>query len=181
MNPKIEKTHLCDVLIMSGDSFTDERGLFMEAYNSTELYHKARFNPKYYQDNIAISKPNVLRGLHIQRNLPQGKFVRCIQGRIRDVIVDLRVDSPTFKKMGAFELSGDNKKALWVPPGFAHGYYSYDDSIVYYKCSTLYDKKSDGGINPFDRELGIEWPSEMPIMTDKDTNLPSMSEWLKGE
>lgn len=181
-------THLHDVIIISGESFSDERGLFMETFNSHEVNIRHSTHPRlkeqvtiFPQDNVSYSSPGVLRGLHIQRNNPQGKLVRCLKGRILDVIVDLRPDSPSFKKWGAFELNTESKKMLWVPPGYAHGFYSYDESIVYYKCSTLYDKESDGGINPFDPELNIKWPSKSPIMSGKDKNLPSLSEWLSKD
>jgi len=176
MNPRIEKTHLKDAVLISGEKHCDNRGLFMEAYNQSEIGLG-----NMCQDNIAYSITSVLRGLHIQRNNPQGKLVRCLRGRIFDVIVDLRKDSKTFKMWGAFELDSRSKKALWVPPGFAHGYYSYGSSIVYYKCSTLYDKNSDGGINAMDKDLKITWPSLNPIMSKKDELLPSLSDWLSGE
>ena len=197
MNPRFEKTHLQDVVLISSDSFSDERGVFMEAFVDHEMsrgrpdrmpfFGESWVNYQYAtmgifinfpQDNFARSGEGVLRGLHIQRKEPQGKLVRCLKGRILDVVVDLRKYSPTFKKWGSFELNSESNKMLWVPPGFAHGYFSYDESVVYYKCSTLYDNESDGGIFALDPELGIKWPSNSFIMSDKDKKLPKLSEWL---
>jgi dTDP-4-dehydrorhamnose 3,5-epimerase len=186
MQFSVEKTHLDGVFLVQSDKHVDERGMFLEAFSTRNIPQifggdiaANTYNMPVSQDNVAISEKGVLRGLHIQREKPQGKLVRCLFGRILDVVVDLRPESPTFKQWGSFELNGPTK-AIWIPKGFAHGYYSITHSIVYYKCSTLYDKYSDGGINPFDKELGIKWPSANPIMSDKDKNLPSMKEWLKG-
>ena len=191
MKPVIEETHLQDVILVSGDKHADDRGCFMEAFNSGELLGKfqntgtcrtTRFQEHvtlFPQDNLVYSKPNVLRGLHIMSTNPQGKLIRCITGKIFDVIVDLRPYSSTYKKWGSFELNSQHGKALWVPPGFAHGYYSYKISVVYYKCTTLYDERWDGGINAMDPKLGITWPNDCPIMSKKDQKLPSLDDWLK--
>ena len=130
------------------------------------------------QDNISNSNKGVLRGLHIQKTNPQGKLVRCIRGKILDVCLDLRRDSPTFLKHTAVILD-DPSKALYCPPGTAHGFFAIEESMIYYKCTSFYDKSSDGGIWAHDPELNIDWPAAHSIMSDKDMSLPKLEEFLK--
>lgn len=181
---EIEKTHIEGCFAIRYKPFSDHRGSFQEHFNWKSFKDLQaiglRVPTLFVQDNIAYSEKNVLRGLHIQRNKPQGKLVRAISGRILDCVVDLRPESPTFKNWLLFELTEHNKKALYVPEGCAHGYFSLTESIVLYKCTTLYDKETDGGINPFDPVLKIAWPRGECIMSEKDKALPFMQEFING-
>jgi len=166
---------------LNWQQFEDHRGVFFEAFNE-QAFRETGLPTHWPQDNISLSKASVLRGLHIQRNNPQGKLVRCISGRILDVCVDLRPDSPSFGLWHAELLEGS--KALFCPPGTAHGFYSITESVVYYKCTTLYDKESDGGINPLDPKLAIPWEMYTPgfdktILSDKDLKLPTLREYME--
>ncbi len=175
----VEKTHLNGVLLVKLDRYFDERGYFQETYNK-EVFGQLGLPTDYVQDNMSHSKRDVIRGLHLQRNNPQGKLVRCMQGKIFDVVVDLRLNSPTFKKWGMFELRDKNNVAIYVPPGYAHGFVTIsEESLVSYKCTTLYDRASDGGIRWDDEELGITWPIKSPIISAKDRGLPTMREYLE--
>jgi dTDP-4-dehydrorhamnose 3,5-epimerase len=176
---ELEPLHIQGAYLITEQPFTDNRGTFMEAFNS-ERFALCGLPAMFPQDNLSTSVAGTLRGLHIQRNNPQGKLIRCLQGVIYDVLVDLRFDSPTFGKHLMVELSHHRKRALWAPPGTAHGFYSPTDSVVYYKCSTLYDQKTDGGINPFDPELRIAWPERHVIISKKDQALPIMRTWLEN-
>ena len=156
--------------------FLDERGFFIEHYQA-QKFAALGLPDTFLQDNHSRSKPHVIRGLHLQLNPAQGKFVKVIQGRILDVAVDLRPDSPTFKKHFAVELSCKNHKALWIPGGFAHGFCVLGDepADVMYKVDAFYDAKSEKGIRFDDPELGIAWPLKDAIVSKKDLSLP----WLK--
>lgn len=174
---KVIKSHLKDCCLIEFEDFLDNRGSFFETFNKA-TFERLKLPTEWAQDNLSRSGQHVLRGLHIQSNNPQGKLVRCISGEILDVALDLRPDSPTFKQWHMVKLTARNKKAFWVPPGFAHGFYSLTDSVVYYKCTTLYDKESDGGVNPLENK-NIEWPSRKCIISEKDRNLPSLDEWVR--
>lgn len=156
--------------------FKDERGCFFESYNQDKLNKLLGYELNFVQDNISFSVANTLRGLHFQRNNPQGKLIRVLQGRIMDVAVDLRRDSKTYGQWIAVELHDKKAQAFYIPPGFAHGFYAFQNSLVTYKCTTLYDKDSDGGINAFDETLGIQWPSKDVIISNKDVMLPKFKE-----
>lgn len=163
-------------LALEFGEFEDNRGFFSEAYRE-EDFQKAGLPTHWAQDNISVSKIGVIRGLHLQKKNPQGKLIRCLEGKITDVCLDVRPYSPSFGKWVAVELS--RNKGLYLPPGTAHGFLSHtDNSVVYYKCTTLYDKESDGGINPFDAVLGIPWWSDRSIVSGKDLGLPSFNEYI---
>lgn len=157
--------------------FKDKRGSFQELFHLTKFYDLG-LKLDWMQDNFAVSQPNVLRGLHIQRRRPQGKLVRCLHGSIVDVGVDLRIHSPTFKNSLKVILDNPNKAVYW-PPGIAHGYYSEKESFVHYKCTTIYDKESDGGILWCDPDLGINWGDISPVVSQKDMCLPKLLDYLK--
>ena len=166
---KVTKTALKDALIIQQDIFEDERGFFIESYNSQtfcdEVYN---MHWLFVQDNHSQSKKNVLRGLHYQMINPQGKLVRCMNGEIIDVIVDLRQSSPTFGQHTKVVLNNPYTM-LWVPPGFAHGFYVLSESCdVSYKTDQYYYKKSDRTLLWNDPDLGIEWPTDTPILSAKD-------------
>ena len=164
----IEHTPIQDLLLLTPKLFRDERGYFMESYNKKKLEMVIRED--FVQDNESMSKKGVLRGLHLQ--LPphtQSKLIRVIRGSILDVAVDLRRTSPTYGKHFKHILSGENKKQLYIPGGFAHGFLCLeDDTILNYKCSAYYNAESETSILWNDSTLGIDWGIEDPILTDKD-------------
>lgn len=169
------------VKIIKFKPFHDHRGDF------TVWHHKEQFEQfglpgQFVQNNFTKSVMGSLRGLHIQRNNPQGKLIMCHFGSIFDVWVDLREGSPTFKRWSYRVLEGQNCEAVYLPPGLAHGFYTHSSlAMVGYQCTTLYDAESDGGVNYLDSELKISWPhpnDSQPLMTTKDRTLPSVAEWL---
>jgi len=162
---------LKDVLEIIPDVYEDERGYFFESYNE-HRFHEHGITTKFIQDNQSKSQKNVLRGLHFQTP-PHAmtKLVRVISGKIIDVIVDLRTNSPTYLKHGKYELSAKKKNMLLVPEGFAHGFLTLEDeTVVFYKCSSLYNKESDSGLNWNDPDFNINWDVEEPIVSKKDQN-----------
>jgi dTDP-4-dehydrorhamnose 3,5-epimerase len=160
----IEPTHIPDVLLITPKVFRDSRGYFLESFNNKHL----PFN--FVQDNQSYSEKNTIRGLHYQVVKPQGKLIRAIKGRILDVAVDIRKESPTFKKYVAVELSSDNFKQLYVPEGFAHGFSVLsDEAEVLYKTTDYWHKEHERSLNFNDPELNIDWMLEgIPILSDKD-------------
>lgn len=167
------KTDISDLFIVKPQVHVDGRGLFFEAFNKNELI-KAGIEINVLQTNISISQKNVVRGLHFQ-NPPfaQGKLVRVLRGAILDVAVDIRKDSPTFGKSYSKELNEENKLALWVPEGFAHGFASLaDNTMLEYSCTNVYNKASEGGIHWNDAGIGIDWRIENPIISEKDAEAP---------
>lgn len=169
-----------DVLLCEPTIFEDERGFFMEAYNESR-YRAAGITERFVQDNISVSRKGVLRGLHYQA-LPhaQGKLVSVLRGRVFDVAVDIRAGSPTFGKYVSVELSADNKKQLWIPPGFAHGFLALeDDTIFSYKCTNVYVPDCDRGILWNDPDLAVSWPITHPIVSEKDSRSPLLKDSAK--
>jgi dTDP-4-dehydrorhamnose 3,5-epimerase len=172
----IHETTLPGVLLIEPKVFGDDRGFFMETYR-LDLFRAAGITEPFVQDNHSRSARGVLRGLHYQEPNAQGKLVRCTRGAIFDVAVDIRRDSPAFGKWFGLELSDANKRMLWVPPGFAHGFCALeDDSDLVYKCTTLYDAPSDRSILWNDPEIGIEWPIAEPVLSEKDAKAPRLAE-----
>ena len=166
----IEKTQFDDVILITPRVFADHRGYFCETYNVKNL-RELGFNEVMLQDNQSKSHKNVIRGLHYQWNNPMGKLVRVLHGAVRDVSVDVRKYSPTYGQSDSFLLSAENNKQLWVPPGFAHGILSLeDDTLVSYKCSSVYNPNGESGINPFDKYLNIDWgiSESEAIISEKD-------------
>lgn len=170
-------TEITDLILVVPEVFRDERGYFLEGYKRSE-FHRASLPFDFAQDNISLSKKKVLRGLHFQKDpYAQGKLVSVLKGRVWDVAVDLRQNSPTFKKWVAVELSEENHLMLWIPEGFAHGFVALEDqTIVQYKCTKEYNRESERGIRYDDPELGIDWPVSDPIISTKDQNLPFLKE-----
>jgi dTDP-4-dehydrorhamnose 3,5-epimerase len=172
----IRETTLPGVLLIEPKVFGDERGFFMETYR-LDLFHEAGITEPFVQDNHSRSARGVLRGLHYQEPNAQGKLVRCTRGAIFDVAVDIRRGSPSFGKWFGLELSEANKRMLWVPRGFAHGFCALEDgSDLVYKCTTLYDPASDRAILWNDPEIGIEWPIGEPVLSGKDERAPRLAE-----
>jgi dTDP-4-dehydrorhamnose 3,5-epimerase len=162
----VETSPISDVRILSPRVFTDERGSFMETYNARALAELG-INEVFVQDNYSRSKRNVLRGLHYQISQPQGKLIRVTLGRIYDVAVDLRRQSATFGQHVATELSAENRKIMWLPVGFAHGFLVLSDiAEVAYKTTDYYSPEAERTIAWNDPDLGIDWP-----MTRKDVVL----------
>ena len=176
--PFIE-TELPGVLIFEPAVYSDSRGYFFEAYNE-KTFQNAGVNLNFVQDNQSSSSFGVIRGLHYQQNpYGQNKLVRVLQGRILDVAVDIRKGSPHFGKVVKAELSDENKRQLLIPIGFAHGFSVLSEkAIVLYKCDSIYNKASEGGICYNDPDLNIDWqiPSGKENVSDKDKVLPSLKE-----
>ena len=171
------KTNLEGVLIIEPQVFEDERGFFAETFQK-ERYREIGITDDFVQDNLAFSKKGVLRGLHYQKPPhAQGKLVSVLRGKVFDVAVDIRFGSPTFGKSVVVELSGENKKQLWIPKGFAHGYLTLEDNtLFFYKCTNSYAPESDAGVRWDDPDLAINWPLKSPVVSEKDQNNP----FLKG-
>jgi dTDP-4-dehydrorhamnose 3,5-epimerase len=165
--------------VISLKIFNDDRGFFVERYKLDRFSEHGL--PPFVQDNHSRSKPGVIRGLHYQTNPGQGKLVGVIRGRIWDVAVDLRRDSPTFGKWEALELNDADGNLLWIPPGFAHGFcvLGSEDADVFYKVDSLYNAKGEGGIRFDDPGLKINWPVSDPIVSVRDRAMPSLSEFLR--
>ena len=163
------KTKLKDCIIIEPEIFSDSRGFFLETYSYKKYANTLNLESEFVQDNHSFSKKNVLRGLHYQKNRPQGKLVRVLSGEVFDVAVDLREDSNTFGEHFSIILSGENKKQLWVPPGFAHGFMVISDEAHFeYKCTAYYDQSDERCIIWNDPDININWPQPMPILSKKD-------------
>ena len=175
---KITPTNIKGVSIIELDIFEDARGWFTESYNKKNLA-KHGINANFVQDNHSFSKlKGTLRGLHFQ-NLPhpQAKLTTCTRGAVLDVAVDLRKNSSTYKKWVSVELTEKNKKQLFVPRGFAHGFMTLTDNTEFqYKIDNYYDKESDKSIRFDDPEIGIDWGNENPILSEKDKNAPFLKD-----
>ena len=170
----ITKTNLDGTIIIQPQMFDDVRGYFFESYKSSAFLEN-NLPGNFLQDNQVKSSKNVIRGLHYQLNKPQGKLVRVISGRILDVALDIRKNSATFGEHLMIELSDRNKKMLYIPEGFAHGYVSLsEDSIVLYKCTNEYNPSDEHGIKWNDKEIGIDWKVKNPIISKKDLKLPTL-------
>lgn len=179
---QITKTPLEDLLVIEPKVWKDNRGYFYESYNA-KLFAEAGVNVSFVQDNQSFSQKGALRGLHAQ-NMPfeQGKLVRVLQGRVVDVAVDIRKESPTYGQHFSIELSGENHKQLWVPPGFLHGFLTLEDQTIFtYKVSNYYDKHSEIGVMWNDTDLNIEWADYMPestfLLSDKDQELANFKDF----
>lgn len=174
---EFKRLEIPDVILITSKAFSDERGFFMESYKESEFKANG-INFEFKQDNHSKSSKKVLRGLHYQLEpYAQGKLVRVITGKIFDVAVDIRRGSPTFGKWVSAELSEDNKKMLWIPPGFAHGFLALEDNTnVLYKSTNEYSKESERGILWNDPEIGIKWPLDNPLLSDKDKKHPVLKD-----
>lgn len=173
----IQHTELEGVLEICPKIFSDARGFFTETYNRDTWVAKG-FIEEFVQDNLSLSKKGTLRGMHYQINpRGMGKLVRAVQGAVYDVAVDLRKDSPTFGKWLGRELSSENHLMLWVPVGFAHGFVALEDNtLVYYKCTGTHSPEHERAVAYNDPEIGIQWPIEPTIVTDKDAQAPTLSD-----
>ncbi len=174
---KIEETSLKNVKLIKPKIYGDQRGHFLEAYRQ-DLFKHHGIELDFVQDNISTSKKNTIRGLHYQ--LPpasQSKLIMVVQGKVLDVAVDLRENSPTFGESFSTELSSENRHMLLVPTGFAHGFSVLsDEATIYYKCNDYYNKELERGVRWDDPELKIDWKVDNPILSEKDKEQPLLKE-----
>ena len=166
---KVSHSKLKGCVVIEPRVFGDERGFFLETFQTVRYQQEAGIDLAFVQDNHSRSARGVLRGLHFQKTKPQGKLVRVVRGEVYDVAVDIRNGSPTFGEWEGIILSEDNKRQLWVPPGFAHGFVVLSDSADFeYKCTDYYDPSDEGSILWNDPDLDIPWPIANPVLSTKD-------------
>ncbi len=176
MGVSFRETLIDGVLICDLDVYEDDRGYFLETFH-LEKYVEGGIHGPFVQDNYSHSVRGVLRGLHYQLPRAQAKLVSCIQGTIFDVAVDVRLGSPTFGKWVGTVLSDENRRQLFIPEGFAHGFCVLSPAAdVVYKCSDFYHSEDDRGLRWSDETANIDWPVRNPILSDKDKSLPSLAE-----
>jgi dTDP-4-dehydrorhamnose 3,5-epimerase len=175
---EIIQTSIPEVIVLAPPVFTDSRGYFLETYQQKK-YAELGISQPFVQDNQSYSTKNVLRGLHFQLRYPQGKLVRVTQGTVFDVAIDIRRNSPTFGKWHGEILSADNRKQMYIPENFAHGFCVLSDSAEFlYKCTDFYVPGDEAGLIWNDPQLGIKWPIDEPILSSKDAVLPQMADIL---
>jgi dTDP-4-dehydrorhamnose 3,5-epimerase len=178
---KFIETPLPGVILVEPRVFRDQRGFFLETYHQ-EKYRDGGIPEVFVQDNHSRSVAGTLRGLHSQRNHPQGKLVRCVEGEIWDVAVDIRSGSPTFRQWFGATLTAENFHQLYVPPGFAHGFCVLSDvAQVEYKCTDLYHPEDEQSVRFNDPDLGIDWPplpTGEPLLSGKDREAPFLADIL---
>ena len=172
----------CDIeglFLIDTKVYGDERGCFIETYHYDD-FKKAGIPAVFVQDNQSSSRKGVLRGLHFQKTYPQGKLVSVLSGKVYDVAVDLRKNSPTYGRSYGVILSEENKKMIYIPEGFAHGFLVLSDMALFsYKCTDFYHPEDEGGILWNDPDINIEWPLEeglKPVISEKDAGLPSLKQ-----
>lgn len=172
------KLEIPDVVVFEPKVFGDDRGFFFESFNQRNFEEAVGVSVDFVQDNHSMSARNVLRGLHYQIEQPQGKLVRVVQGEVFDVAVDIRKSSPTYKKWVGVHLSAENKKQLWIPAGFAHGFIVLSDKAEFlYKTTNYYAPEHERCILWNDPELAIQWPAEStPILSGKDAKGATMEQ-----
>jgi dTDP-4-dehydrorhamnose 3,5-epimerase len=164
------------LIIVEPDVFTDARGFFFETYHAKK-YREGGITEVFVQDNISRSVRGTLRGLHYQLPRAQGKLVAVVDGTVFDVAVDIRKDSPTFGQWFGIELSAENKRQMYIPPGFAHGFCVLSDTAsMTYKCTDFYSPKDERGIIWNDQTIGISWPVTQPLVSPKDQSYKSLKE-----
>lgn len=165
---RFQQTPLPGVILVEPDVFRDPRGFFLETY-SQRKYQAGGIEPMMVQFNHSLSQRGTLRGLHAQLTKPQGKLIRCIEGTIFDVAVDIRRSSPTFRRWFGTELSADDCRQLYVPPGYAHGFAVLSERAqVEYACTDYYDPTDEISIAWNDPEIGVEWPISAPLLSNRD-------------
>lgn len=177
---KVNTLAIEGLLLIESDVYTDDRGYFVELFNE-KRFADLKLPVSFCQDNLSVSKKNVIRGLHFQEApFAQGKLVRVIRGAVLDVAVDLRPDSPTFGKHEALMLTESNNHILWIPEGFAHGFAVLDDNTVFhYKCTELYNKGAEVGIRYDDKDLAIAWNIKNPVVSEKDMELMTFADYKR--
>lgn len=176
---EIRETLIEDVYEIYPQVFKDNRGYFLETYRE-DVFEKHGLPTQWKQDNQSLSAAGTIRGLHFQQGAyAQAKLARVIVGKVLDVCVDIRKQSPTFGKFHATVLDATLQNMLYIPKGFAHGFAVLEDTIFSYKCSDLYNRGSEGGILWNDPELGIDWGVSEAILSEKDQNWPTLKEFVK--
>ena len=177
---KARETEIKGSFVINPEVYRDHRGSFVESFNKTDLERLIGHPIHFVQDNQSSSHKHVLRGLHFQKGEhAQAKLVKVLRGRVLDVIVDVRKDSPTFGKYMSFELTDEDNTMIFIPKGLAHGFLALEDQTVfYYKCDAYYHPESEGGIIYNDPDLSINWgvPSSELILSEKDLQLPKLKE-----
>jgi dTDP-4-dehydrorhamnose 3,5-epimerase len=176
---KIIDTDIKDIKIIKPDVYYDNRGFFMESY-TIDYMKSLKINTDFVQDNHSRSSKNIIRGLHFQWNKPLGKLIRITRGSAFVVALDIRKQSKTYGKYVSRNISDETKEQLWAPFGFATGFCACTDIVeVQYKCTATYNPNAESGINPFDKDLNIDWPirKDDAIISDKDLNAISFKDW----
>ncbi len=174
----VTPTVLPGVLVVEPKEFREPRGWLVENYNSAR-YEAAGMPAHFAQDNVSFSVPGVLRGLHFQYPVGQGKLVSIVEGEVLDVAVDVRPDSPTFGRSVAVVLSAENHKQLWIPEGFAHGFIARKPTIMSYKMTTAYDGPGQRSVLWSDDALGIDWGEKNPLLSEKDAQAPRLRDYAR--
>ncbi|BDD08173.1 dTDP-4-dehydrorhamnose 3,5-epimerase [Fulvitalea axinellae] len=175
---EIIKTGIKGLVEIKPKVFGDERGCFFESFREDAL-KSAGISEHFVQDNQSFSRKGVVRGLHFQQGEhAQGKLVRVTEGKVLDVAVDLRPESPTFGQHRSVVLDSKSHNMLYVPPGMAHGFATLEDAVFLYKCTAYYNKESEGGILWNDQDLCIDWRIENPVISEKDAVLPTFAQWV---
>lgn len=177
MTYSVQATKLRGVLVLRPKVFSDERGFFLESFSQRDFFTAVGINSEFVQDNHSHSKKNVLRGLHYQVGRPQGKLVRVVKGEVFDVAVNLQRGHPEFGQWAGIVLSAENKKQLWIPPGFAHGFLVLSDEADFlYKTTEYFSPAHERCIAWNDPTLNIKWPiTGKPVLTQKDASAPKLS------
>jgi dTDP-4-dehydrorhamnose 3,5-epimerase len=170
------ETQIDGLVVVEPQVHGDERGFLVETFRD-ETWRELGVDVGFVQDNHSRSARNTLRGLHFQTNPGQAKLVRCLRGRVWDVAVDLRRDSPTFGRWEGYELDDETHRQLYVPVGFAHGFCVLSEiADVHYRLSSYYDSATESGIAWDDPDVGVEWPVSEPLLSDRDRNAPRLAE-----
>ncbi|WP_426788908.1 dTDP-4-dehydrorhamnose 3,5-epimerase [Xanthomonas campestris] len=173
---KLLKTDLPGCIVIEPAVFGDERGVFYETWNA-ERFGSNALPDRFVQSNISTSAKGVLRGLHYQWPRPQGKLVSVLEGEVYDVAVDIRRGSPHFGRWTAVLLSAENKRQVWIPEGFAHGFAVLSERALFsYLCTDVYVKEADAGVRWDDAAIGIDWPISDPLLSSKDAAAPFLSD-----
>lgn len=177
---KVLATELPGVLVIEPRVFADQRGYFLEIWNQSR-YAEVGLGVAFVQDNLSYSTRGALRGLHFQNPNPQGKLVYVLQGEVFDVAVDIRLGSPTFARWTGITLSDENKRQLYIPPGYAHGFCVTSAAAMFaYKCTDVYNAVAEGSIRWDDPDIGIEWPSTDIVLSEKDRQAPALKDIPRG-
>ena len=173
----IIQTKLPGCVVIEPKVFGDERGFFLETFHVSRYEQLLGISTPFVQDNYSRSSKHVLRGLHFQKMKQQGKLVRVVRGEVYDVAVDIRKESPTFGQWESIILSEENKKQMWIPPGFAHGFLVLSESADFeYKCTDYYDPSDEGSILWNDSDLNVSWPVVKPLISEKDSKAALFSD-----
>jgi dTDP-4-dehydrorhamnose 3,5-epimerase len=176
---KIIATPIPEVMVFEPQVFTDSRGYFLETYQE-QKYREAGILKPFVQDNQSFSIGKVLRGLHFQLQHPQGKLVRVTQGKVFDVAIDLRRLSPTFGQWHSEILSAENRRQMYIPENFAHGFCVLSDHAEFlYKCTDFYHPGDEVGLIWNDSKISVQWPIDDPILSEKDAKLPTLAEVME--